>query len=302
VVVKKCKKEQHIGESFMDLRQIDDYADFLKKIGWIVEFDKNSKSLIYIRKLPMTGFSVLKIQRPQKLLSKESLYTLVKKYKVLQCNIEPTHDQQTWKLTAWKFRRQKIPFLPSNTILLSLELNESQLKKQMKSKTRYNIRLAQKKGVEVKTIDGISLMKNKSDFDDLFFMQKQNAKRLGIFILPKNWFYKQIKALGDKCFATMAYFNNDLVAATFYMTSDDTAYYSHNGSTKLGRKVFAPTLCAWHGMLEGKRRGLAHFDFEGIYDSRSNVKRWKGFTRFKKGFGGREHMTAGLYSKWVWPF
>jgi lipid II:glycine glycyltransferase (peptidoglycan interpeptide bridge formation enzyme) len=55
-------------------------------------------------------------------------------------------------------------------------------------------------------------------------------------------------------------------------------------------------------MLEGKKRGLAEFDFEGIFDARSKVIAWKGFTRFKKGFGGREVLTPGLYSKWTWPF
>ncbi len=100
----------------------------------------------------------------------------------------------------------------------------------------------------------------------------------------------------------MAYLGGRLIAATFYMTSDTTVYYSHNGSLLEGRKMFAPTACVWAGMVEGRKRSLNQFDFEGIFDPRSKVVKWKGFTRFKKGFGSKEVMYPGLYSKWVWPF
>lgn len=286
----------------MDLRQTTPYTHFLHAIGWIVERDPKTKTYIYIRKLPLTPFSVLKIQRPEKLPSITLINKLIKRYRVVQTNIELPDDVHLSQLVVWKYRRQIIPFLPSTSIVLNLHLSESNLLAFLKPKTRYNLHLTQKKDLKVKVFSGTELIKHESLFEALFKMQKQNAKRLGIFMLPRTWFYKQIKALGNNCFGVMTYKEDILVAATFYMVSDDTVYYSHNGSTSDGRRLFAPTACVWRGILEGKRRKLHYFDFEGIYDPRSKVVRWQGFTRFKKGFGGKEIMFPGLYSKWHWPF
>jgi lipid II:glycine glycyltransferase (peptidoglycan interpeptide bridge formation enzyme) len=64
------------------------------------------------------------------------------------------------------------------------------------------------------------------------------------------------------------------------------AFYWHNGSLDIGKKLFAPTLCIWEAILECKRRRLKVFDFEGLYDERFPNKNtsWKGFSRFKLGF------------------
>lgn len=282
----------------MDLRQTDEYAKYLSSIGWVVERDKKTKTNIYIKKIPLLGLGVLKLQRPISLPQINDLKRIIKKHRVIQSNIETLNDNDISTIMKNGYKKNKTPFLPGTTISIDLSFSEKALLSLMKAKSRYNIRLAKKRGVVVKVVDGEMLMKNIKLFEDLFYMQRQNAKRLGIFLLPKKWFKVQIKSFGTKCFATMAYIKNELVAATFYMTSDDGIFYSHNGSTKVGRQNYAPTACVWKGMLEGKKRKLDFFDFEGIYDPRSKIKRWKGFTRFKKGFGGRKVMYPNLYSKW----
>lgn len=286
----------------MDLRQTKNYGDFLRKIHWKVVRDKQSGAWVFLRKIPLTPFWVLKIQRPEKLPSNEFLTGLRKKYRIIQTNIEPLKDSQALYLSIEGYKRARIPFLPSATIVVDVRMSQKHMIALMKSKTRYNLKTAQRKKVNVIILSGINLIEDMKSFEVLFDMQKQNAKRLGIYTLPKTWFYEQVKALGINCFAVMAYYDQKLVAATFYMTSNDTAYYSHNGSLPEGRKVFAPTLCAWEGMLEAKRRGLLRLDFEGMYDARSKVVKWQGFTRFKRGFGGQEWLLPGLYTKWHWPF
>jgi len=64
------------------------------------------------------------------------------------------------------------------------------------------------------------------------------------------------------------------------------AFYWHNASSHLGKKLFAPTLCVWQAMLECKKRGLKVFDFEGLYDERIPNRNlsWRGFSKFKEGF------------------
>lgn len=282
----------------MDLRQTEEYAKYLSSVGWVVEKDKETKTNIYIKKIPLLSLSVLKLQRPAGLPQFNDLKRIIKKHRVIQSNIETINNSDIPTMVKGGYKKNKTPFLPGTTILINLSFSKKSLLSLMKAKSRYNIRLSKKRGVVVKVVDGEMLMKNEGLFEDLFFMQRQNAKRLGIFLLPKKWFRTQIKSFGNKCFATMAYIKDELVAVTFYMTSNDGVFYSHNGSILLGRKNYAPSACVWEGLLEGKRRKLEFFDFEGIYDPRSKIKKWKGFTRFKEGFGGRKVMYPNLYSKW----
>lgn len=282
----------------MDLRQTEEYAKYLSSVGWIVEKDKKTKTNIYIKKIPLLGLSILKLQRPERLPQINSLREIIKKHRVIQSNIETVNNSDILTLVKNGYKRNKAPFLPGTTILIDLSFSKKALLSLMKAKSRYNIGLSKKRGVVVKVVNGNKLTKDDDLFESLFYMQRQNAKRLGIFLLPKKWFKTQINSFGNKCFAAMAYIEDELVAATFYMTSDEGVFYSHNGSTLKGRQNYAPTACVWKGMLEGKRRGLRVFDFEGIYDPRSKIKRWKGFTRFKEGFGGRKVMHPNLYSKW----
>lgn len=247
----------------MDLRQTKEYARYLESVGWITI--KANKENVFIKKLPMTFVSVLKIQRPKK-APLDKLDEVIKKYRVIQSNIEVTNEDEVNFLVDRRYRKGKIPFLPSNTILIDLTKSEDKILKEMKSKTRYNIRLAKRRGVVTKVFDGKKLLKDEALFNNLFEMQRQNAKRLGIFLMPKKWFRSQIKSFGEKCFAVMAYIKDELVAATFYMTSDDTVFYSHNGSIDKGRKNYAPSSCVWEGIVEGRKRKLNKFDFEGIYD------------------------------------
>jgi len=77
------------------------------------------------------------------------------------------------------------------------------------------------------------------------------------------------------------------------------AYYSHNASSVSGRKKFIPTVLTWRAIRLAKKLGCSRFDFEGIEDERYPVtKKWSGFTRFKKSFGGDVVEYVGSFSKW----
>lgn len=251
-------------ESPIDLRQTQEYAEYMRQIGWQVE---RVPDWLYIKKIPFLPWSMAKLQRAK--------------------NVD-------WKLVARVKKKHRIikliteEMVAKKTIWINLRKSEKELLKAMKPKTRYNIGVAKRRGVKIKIANGKWLMANGNTRNDFFGLLQQNAKRLGIFGMPQKWFKAQVKAFGKKCFATLAYFDDELVAGNFFMTSSDGCFYSHNGSTEWGRKLMAPSLCAWEGMKEAKRRGLKTFDFEGIYDGSRWLRRWRGFTRFKRGFGGKE--------------
>ena len=246
-------------ESPIDLRQTPEYADYMRSIGWQVE---KVPDFLYIKKIPLLPWSMAKLQRV-----KNVDWQLVKRIRKKHRIIKLITQEMVAKKTIW----------------VDLRKTEKQLLAAMKPKTRYNIRLAQRRGVKIKIVRSRKILKS-----GLFNLLKQNAKRLGIFGMPQKWFEAQIKAFGGKCFAVLGYAGNELVAGDFFMTSCDGCFYSHNGSTETGRKLMAPSLCAWEGIREAKRRKLKVFDFEGIYDGSRTLRRWRGFTRFKRGFGGEE--------------
>jgi len=57
-------------------------------------------------------------------------------------------------------------------------------------------------------------------------------------------------------------------------------------------------LVVWELMQEAKKRGCKTWDWEGIYDERWPNKGWKGFTHFKKSFGGYEVEFPGSFTRW----
>jgi len=81
---------------------------------------------------------------------------------------------------------------------------------------------------------------------------------------------------------------NDVVAGILLLFWNTTALYWIAGATHQGKKMFAPTLLVWYALLMGKKRKCAAFDFIGVWDERTptQFKEWKGFTKFKEGFGG----------------
>ena len=250
--------------SVIDLRQTPEYAEYLKKIGWIVE---RVPDFLYIKRIPLLPWSIGKLQRAEN-VDWKLVEMARKKYRVIKLFTE----EMVAKKTIW----------------VDLRKSEKQLLAEMKPKTRYNIGLAERRGIKIKIVSGEKILET-----GLFNLLKQNARRLRIFEMPQKWFEAQVKAFGEKCFGVLALRlrsgqEAELLAGNFFMTSRDGCFYAHNGSTEWGRKLMAPTLCTWEGMREAKRRKLKVFDFEGIYDGSRVLRRWRGFTRFKKGFGGEE--------------
>jgi len=264
-------------ESPIDLRQTPEYAEYMSLIGWkpikVFSFQFSVFSYIYIKKIPLLPWSIGKLQRPVGPIDWELVAKIRKKYRIIKLITE----EMVAKKTMW----------------VDLRKSEKELLGAMKPKTRYNIGLAKRRGIKIKIANGKWLMANSNTRNNFFELLHKNSKRLNIFSMPQKWFEAQVKAFGEKCFGVLALRlrsgqEAELLAGNFFMTSRDGCFYAHNGSTEWGRKLMAPTLCTWEGMREAKRRKLKVFDFEGIYDGSRVLRRWRGFTRFKKGFGGEE--------------
>ena len=108
----------------------------------------------------------------------------------------------------------------------------------------------------------------------------------------------KLKAL-KKTFDKKAYFllTEDNSAGAIFLIGDKLAYYWQAFTNKNGRKSLAQYKIVWEGILKLKASGVRILDFEGVYDDRFPNKSWRGFSHFKKSFGGDEIKYPGAYVK-----
>lgn len=293
-----------IKSSFLiDIRQTREYSLFMRKMGWQIEtIAKNCQ--IFIKKLPFLPFSIAKILRFNYPFQSKKISEIIKKHRILFIKTYPFLIGN-WKLPALgqaearpgkigNWRLDTSPLIPTKTIWLDLTKPESVWLKNMKSKTRYNIKLAQKKHLDIQIVNGSQIANS----------QLKSFYALWIKNKPHDWLFKPsfnelkylVASFGDKCFFVFVFSSPlptshyTLLAGTLILCSSNMAYYWHNCSSLQGRQIFAPSLCLWQALKESKKRGLQVFDLEGIWDTRFPKlnKGWKGFSRFKSGFGGKE--------------
>ncbi len=169
---------------------------------------------------------------------------------------------------------------PKKTLVLNLGKSKRELLGQMHHKTRYNIRLAKKRGVSIKTSNSIDI------FWDLL---SQTAKRDSFRTHPKEYYQKMLEIFSPaKLF--LAKYKNKIIAADIVVFFGKRAAYLHGASDYKHRNLMAPYLLQWHQILEAKKEGKSLYDFWGI-----DEKKWPGVTRFKKGFGGKEIGYIGAW-------
>ena len=185
---------------------------------------------------------------------------------------------------------------PKATWILDLTMTEEDLLAQMKPKTRYNIRLAEKKGVRVKCSD---------DADVLYEMlTATSGKKTGYFPHEKEYYTKMIEELGknDSAHIYVAEYQGDPLAAIMVTHVGKVATYLHGGQSEKDRNLMAPYLCQWTAIKEAKARGCELYDFWGVAESDDPNDPWAGITRFKEGFGGEKVVYPGTYDLVLKPF
>lgn len=267
----------------MDLRQFPQYAKYIKSIDWLVE--KVNENYIYIRRIPFTPFSVIKVQRPKKIPFKK-IDLLAKKYRAVVIYLEPDVN----KSENYNYRLNKSPFLPTKTIRLDLTQPEEKILAQMKKDARYEIRKAKKESLQLIRVHDLTKFHQawkKSVSWNRWIPSLKNLKML------KKAFGERVIFLGIE---------NPLIAGTVILIVNKTAYYYYAFSSKEGRKKSAQYLLVWKAIKLTKKQGYKVFDFEGIFDERFPIKSWKGFSHFKKSFGGKEVNYPGCFVKYRLPF
>ena len=113
-------------------------------------------------------------------------------------------------------------------------------------------------------------------------MWKKAAGIKRLWIPPEKDYLSLINVFGGNAFCITI----DSLAGAVVLIHQKTAYYYYAAALPAGKLLHLPYLVVWECMKEAKKRGCKTWDWEGIYDERHPLPRWKGFTRFKLGFGG----------------
>jgi lipid II:glycine glycyltransferase (peptidoglycan interpeptide bridge formation enzyme) len=182
------------------------------------------------------------------------------------------------------FHMDKWPLLETKTVKVDLKRKEAEILAGFAKETRYTLRkrAGWEKECEI------------NNFDGLYEILQASTKRKKLWLAGRREFDDLVKSFGEKCFCITV----GKLAGSLVLMHDGIAYYHYAGATKEGNKLDLPYLVVWKAMQEVKKRGCVFWDFEGIYDARWPNKDWKGFSRFKKSFGGKEVLYSGTYIKW----
>jgi peptidoglycan pentaglycine glycine transferase (the first glycine) len=204
----------------------------------------------------------------------------------------------------WLFSSEQIQF--RNTVLIDLAPSEDEILRRMKQKTRYNIRLAEKKGVSVR-------MGTLDDLPMLYRMYAETSVRDGFVIRDESYYlsvwrsFMQTPGLDRRpaipaAEPLIAEIEGQPVAAIFVFYFGGKAYYIYGMSRDAHREKMPNHLLQWEAMQRAKQAGCSTYDLWGApetFDERDSL--W-GVFRFKEGLGGTVVRTLGAWDYPARPF
>ncbi len=205
-------------------------------------------------------------------------------------DIEPENRLVIPYLENLGFKASPSSLQPSRTVIVTLDKTEEDLLATMKQKTRYNVRLAEKKGVVIKKREDSSL--------EIFWqLLQETAERNEVTFYSKSYFEHLFTAVGEGVQCFEAVYEGKTIASLLLVLSGTTATYLFGASANAYRNTMANYLLHWQAMLFAKKQGYKTYDFWGISDGTAHTARWEGITRFKTSWGGEEVSYPGLYRK-----
>lgn len=202
--------------------------------------------------------------------------------------------------TGWRFSGDQIQF--RNTVQLDLRQSEDDLLAAMKQKTRYNIRLAGRKGVTVRR-------GSKDDLRLLFEMYAVTAERDGFIIRPLSYYRNAWGAFIEAGLACplIAEYEGEPLGAVILFAFGDRAWYMYGASRDVHRDKMPNQLLQWEAMRWAKSRGATIYDMWGAPNEFVESDPMYGVWRFKAGFGGQVVRHVGAWDKvisrpWHWIY
>jgi lipid II:glycine glycyltransferase (peptidoglycan interpeptide bridge formation enzyme) len=201
---------------------------------------------------------------------------------------------------GWRPSAEQIQF--RNTVELDLRQSEEELMAAMKQKTRYNIRLAGRKGVTIRH-------GTPADFPAIVQMYQETAVRDQFTIRPAAYYLDAWQSFADANMAhpLIAEYEGDPIAAVVLIKFDKIVTYMYGASTSKERNRMPAYLLQWEAIRWAKSQGADIYDMWGAPSEFDETDQLWGVWRFKKGFNGQvvRHIGAWDYVNkrfWYWLY
>lgn len=193
-------------------------------------------------------------------------------------------------LSALGFRQVRA-VQPARSILLDLTADEQSLLAHMKEKWRYNIRLAGRKGVQVRAAAG------EEDVRAWYRLLQITGQRdsFGIHSFEYYWRAWQLFAPRGQGQLLLAEYEGEVLAGIFVGYMARQALYLYGASSNEHRNLMPNYLLQWEAIRWARARGATLYDFWGIPETEDADEALAGVYRFKSGWGGRIVRFAGNY-------
>jgi peptidoglycan pentaglycine glycine transferase (the first glycine) len=197
---------------------------------------------------------------------------------------------------GWYFSEEQVQF--RNTVLIDLSPSEEILLSRMKQKTRYNVNLAIRKGVNVRS-------GKTTDIDTLLRMYAETSVRDG-FVIRNDAYYREVwstfmanQPIEDRgtpvAEALIAEVEGEPVAGVVIFRFAGKTWYLYGMSRLMHRDKMPNYLLQWEAIKRAKAAGCDIYDLWGAPDDFVESDPLWGVFRFKEGLGGSVHRYLGAW-------
>ncbi len=297
-------------QPYVHLLQTSAWGELKSKYGWQVErlISGEVGVQILFKRLPL-GFSLGYIPKgPIGNLSEDLIFDLdhvCRARRTAFLRVEP----DLWEVSDNEptppdgFQLGSRPVQPQRTIVVDLQGDENEILAQMKQKTRYNIRLAERKGIKVYSSDQLDLFHE---------MMKITGERDGFGVHSLDYYEEAYRLFSNSgnCELFFASFEEVAIAALMVFQYKGRSWYFYGASTDHYRKLMPTYLLQWRAMCWAKSKGCIVYDFWGVPDVDEEILEanftqrsdglW-GVYRFKRGFGGSIQRAVGPWDRVYHP-
>lgn len=263
------------------------FAETKARYGWEPKFvfHGDIATLYLVRKLPLADLWYC--PKGPGVKNEEQLGKIVEDLKhhakgAFLVKLEP--EIQDWSLKFGLRKAEKNIQLNASTVIVDLGRSEDEIIASFKQKTRYNIRLAEKKGVKVTAADPTP-----ANLEQMYALMHATSERAGFYLRSKDYFkhfwWEHAKAGSGQLF--FAEYQGKILAGAFVTFLGKNALYKDGGSTREHSELQAPYLVQWEIMRWLKGKGVKNYDLHGTPPSNrleDPSHQLHTLVRFKTGF------------------
>jgi lipid II:glycine glycyltransferase (peptidoglycan interpeptide bridge formation enzyme) len=278
-----------------DYHQTENWAQYMRSIGWSVE--KIENTFVYIYRVPLIHKSLIKIIRPRHTLNFGRLDELAKKHDAVRITIDPTNTHYNEQDYIQNNYKKIKPRIYTKILLKDLTPSKEELLKTFSRTARTAIYHTQQNNLQIHIKEAPAVTED--EFNQFYTLYKDLGRRKKFYTLSYKECLQRFEAFKNNAVFIFAQTQQSPqpVAASWFNYCEKTMIYTFIGIAQEGYAVHANYRIIYEAMCAAKDKGCEVFDLEAVYDERLPRKEWKGLTTFKEHFHGQPAAFPESWSK-----